>query len=76
MVEDSGPGIAPQLRNEVFRRFVRLDEKSAGSGLGLAIVRDIALSHRADARLGNHADGTGLVVTVRFPAMGAPPGIA
>jgi two-component system sensor histidine kinase TctE len=68
-IEDSGPGIAPHQRALVFNRFVRLDDKSAGSGLGLAIVRDIALAHGAAVALATHADGSGMVVTVRFPAV-------
>ena len=42
-VEDSGPGIPPEKREEVFRRFVRLDpsrsKRAGGSGLGLTICR-------------------------------------
>lgn len=66
LVEDSGPGIAPDQREAVFERFVRLDEQTTGSGLGLAIVRDIALAHGARVSLGAHADGSGLVVKVTF----------
>ncbi len=41
-VDDDGLGLAPELRNVVLERGVRLDEASPGSGLGLAIVRDLA----------------------------------
>ncbi len=48
-VDDDGPGIARQSRDDVFRPFVRLDQSrnqdSTGTGLGLAIARDIANSH-------------------------------
>ena len=66
-VEDSGPGIALHQRAQVFQRFMRLDDAIPGSGLGLAIVRDIAQAHGARIDLADGADGTGLVVTVRFP---------
>ncbi|MDP3672353.1 MAG: sensor histidine kinase [Telluria sp.] len=68
VVEDSGPGIAPHQHAAAFCRNVRLDQTSSGSGLGLAIVRDIALAHRAQIALASHADGGGLVFSVRFPA--------
>jgi two-component system sensor histidine kinase TctE len=42
-VEDTGPGIPPEARQQVFERFFRLPGASQpGSGLGLAIVREIA----------------------------------
>ncbi|MFF3442559.1 ATP-binding protein [Streptosporangium sp. NPDC002721] len=46
---DDGAGIAPQHRERVFERFVRLEEgrrrEPGGSGLGLAISRGIAHAH-------------------------------
>jgi two-component system sensor histidine kinase TctE len=68
VVEDSGPGIPPAKRALVFERFVRLGDTSPGSGLGLAVVRDIARAHRARVTLDSRADGSGAVLTVRFPA--------
>jgi len=65
-VEDNGPGIPVHLREQVFERFVRLDEGTHGSGLGLAIVRDIASLHGAELRLSD-APGGGAVFTVNFP---------
>ncbi|MGJ6963758.1 sensor histidine kinase [Streptosporangium sp. G11] len=48
-VTDDGDGIAPQDRERVFERFVRLDDgrrrEPGGSGLGLAISRDIVQAH-------------------------------
>lgn len=67
VVEDSGPGIAPRHRGEVFERFVRLDDKTPGSGLGLAIVRDIVAAHGALISIGGEV-GKGAVFTVVFPA--------
>lgn len=45
LVEDDGPGLAPELRATVLQRGVRADEAVSGSGLGLAIVRDLAELH-------------------------------
>jgi signal transduction histidine kinase len=39
-VEDSGPGISPELQRHVFDRFYRGERDSDGFGLGLAIVRE------------------------------------
>lgn len=51
VVEDSGPGIAPDMRERVFERFVRNQDGSdtnstEGTGLGLAMVKAIAEDHR------------------------------
>ena len=51
-VEDSGPGIPPELRARVFETFYQGEEPSAGrAGLGLALVAEIARLHggRAEA---------------------------
>ncbi|ADP69918.1 integral membrane sensor signal transduction histidine kinase [Rhodomicrobium vannielii ATCC 17100] len=40
-VEDDGAGIAPELRDLVMERGIRLDERERGTGLGLAIVQDV-----------------------------------
>jgi len=69
-VDDDGPGIAPQLREEVFKPFLRLDDArnqdEGGTGLGLAIARDIARSHGGDILLSDSPLG-GLRATVRVP---------
>lgn len=68
-VEDNGPGIPESEREHVFERFYRLHEdRSDGCGLGLAIVREIASASHAKVTLSNPPVGSGLVVTVRFPA--------
>lgn len=69
-VEDDGPGIPMNMREEVFKPFLRLDEArnqdESGTGLGLAIARDIARSHGGDITLGDSPMG-GLRATVRVP---------
>ncbi|PTM41944.1 two-component system osmolarity sensor histidine kinase EnvZ [Bosea sp. 124] len=70
MVDDDGPGIPPDQREDVFRPFFRLDEArnvdSGGTGLGLAIARDIARAHGGDIILTDSPLG-GLRATVRLP---------
>jgi len=69
-VDDDGPGIPQDMREEVFRPFLRLDDArnqdEGGTGLGLAIARDIARSHGGDIALGDSPMG-GLRATVRVP---------
>jgi len=65
-VEDNGPGIPPDQREQVFSRYVRLDDKSHGSGLGLAIVRDIAVVHGARLAISDPPGGHGALFTVKF----------
>ncbi len=69
-VDDDGPGIPVNLREDVFKPFLRLDDArnqdEGGTGLGLAIARDIARSHGGDIALGDSPAG-GLRATVRVP---------
>jgi len=69
-VDDDGPGIAPELRADAFRPFVRLDNArnldETGTGLGLAIALDIARSHGGDLRLEDSPLG-GLRASVHVP---------
>ncbi|MGE6992936.1 ATP-binding protein [Pseudomonas sp. NPDC047961] len=64
-VADSGPGIAPELREQLFERFVRLGD-GQGAGLGLSIVARIAELHGATVELLDSALG-GLRAIVRIP---------
>ncbi|MEH3119285.1 MAG: ATP-binding protein [Methylorubrum populi] len=69
-IDDDGPGIPAESREEVFKPFVRLDDArqdAGGSGLGLAIARDIARAHGGDVALHDSPLG-GLRATVRIPA--------
>ncbi|HWX82739.1 MAG TPA: ATP-binding protein [Xanthobacteraceae bacterium] len=69
-VDDDGPGIPQQMREDVFKPFLRLDDArnqdEGGTGLGLAIARDIARSHGGDITLGASPMG-GLRATVKVP---------
>lgn len=44
-VRDEGPGIAPDVREQVFEPFFTTKPPGRGTGLGLSIVRDIVESH-------------------------------
>jgi NtrC-family two-component system sensor histidine kinase KinB len=42
-VQDQGPGIAPEMQERIFQRFMQLPNQS-GSGLGLSIAREFMIS--------------------------------
>ena len=66
-ISDQGPGIATEMRERVFDRFVRGDSHrgTPGTGLGLSVVRAIAIRHGAELHL-ESAD-PGLSVRLQFP---------
>ncbi|HRO00108.1 MAG TPA: ATP-binding protein [Nitrobacter sp.] len=65
-VADDGPGIAPENRERIFRRFFRVERSrhTPGSGLGLALAKAIADMHGAALSVFDSAPGT--VFEVRF----------
>ena len=69
---DDGPGIAPEEREAVFKRFYRVlgNRDSEGSGLGLCIVREIVLAHGGAVQLSDAPGGHGLCVDLALPADG------
>jgi two-component system, OmpR family, osmolarity sensor histidine kinase EnvZ len=73
-VEDNGPGIPAEKREDVFRPFHSLDkarnQNKKSSGLGLAISRDIVRGHGGEITLGDSVLG-GLKAVIRIPVMPA-----
>jgi signal transduction histidine kinase len=67
IIDDDGPGLAPERRAEALRRGRRLDESKPGSGLGLAIVKDLAEAYGGRLELGASPLG-GLRVILLLPA--------
>jgi len=67
-VADTGPGIAPEDRERVFERFVRLDaaRTTGGAGLGLAIARWVAEAHGGGVRILSSGPG-GSVFAATLP---------
>lgn len=65
VVADSGPGVPPGQREQLFRRFFRQGEGS-GAGLGLSIVQRIVELHGGSIGLDDSPLG-GLRVEVRLP---------
>jgi signal transduction histidine kinase len=66
-VDDDGPGLSPQEREQVTRRGRRLDESKPGSGLGLSIVIELAALYGGSLALGTAPIG-GLRAELVLPA--------
>jgi len=64
VVEDNGPGFAPELLDRVFEPYVTSKEK--GTGLGLAIVKKNVEEHGGSIRVENASHG-GARVSIRIP---------
>ncbi|MGK6314406.1 sensor histidine kinase [Neorhizobium sp. DT-125] len=70
-VEDDGPGIPPEKRTSVLKRFERGDRTDkSGTGLGLPIVEEVARLHGATLALAEGREGRGLKVEIKFPIAG------
>lgn len=67
-VADDGPGVPADERDQVLRRFHRLDRSRSqpGSGLGLTMAAAAARAHGGELRLSDN--GPGLRVELRLPA--------
>jgi two-component system sensor histidine kinase HydH len=63
-IEDTGPGIPAELREQIFNPFVTT--KKTGVGLGLSIVSKIMDGHHGSIRIENTAQGACFVLF--FPA--------
>ena len=71
VIEDDGPGLPPQDREEMVRRGARLDENAPGSGLGLSIVDELVRAYGGEMTLGASPLG-GLKVELILPRAGDP----
>ena len=66
LIEDDGPGLAPEQRQAALSRGKRLDETKPGSGLGLSIVADLATLYGGALILEESPKG-GLRADLRLP---------
>lgn len=71
-ISDQGPGIAPDILEQVFEPFFRTDrarsQKIPGAGLGLTISREIIQRANGEIRIANQPGG-GLVQIVELPSV-------
>jgi signal transduction histidine kinase len=73
VVEDDGPGAAPENLQRLAERGTRLDEEIDGHGLGLAIAREIVASYGGTLTIERSPDLGGLRVRVELVAAPNPP---
>lgn len=70
IIDDNGPGIPPEDREDAVKPFSRLDaarnQNTAGVGLGLALAKDVAASHGGALYLTDSPLG-GLRAIIRLP---------
>ncbi|MBK7643783.1 MAG: CHASE domain-containing protein [Planctomycetes bacterium] len=75
-VEDTGPGLAPELSNQLFLAFSQADasvtRKHGGTGLGLTICRRLAGLMGGTVTLARTAPGQGSCFRVDLPLVPAP----
>jgi len=69
-VDDEGPGIPADQREQILEPFVRLEDsrnrRTGGAGLGLAIARSLVEAHEGVISIGD-APGGGARLIVRLP---------
>ncbi|MEC9463805.1 MAG: ATP-binding protein, partial [Pseudomonadota bacterium] len=68
LVEDDGPGLAPEQIGEALKRGRRLDESKPGTGLGLSIVKEISGEYQGVFGLSRASIG-GLRAQLILPAV-------
>lgn len=71
-LQDTGPGIPPELRQQIFKRFqqgsLELSKRISGTGLGLAIVKEFVELHGGTIEA-DEAPGGGARFTIRMPLL-------
>jgi signal transduction histidine kinase len=67
VIEDDGPGLPGDRRDEVLKRGARLDEDVPGTGLGLSIVDELTRAYEGRLTLGD-SDMGGLKAVLELPA--------
>jgi len=67
-VDDSGPGVPPEIRERIFDAFYTT--RKSGTGLGLSLVRQICLAHGGDIEYEDPPAGTGARFVIALPRNG------
>jgi signal transduction histidine kinase/CheY-like chemotaxis protein len=70
-VEDTGPGVPPELAERIFEPFFTTKREGEGTGLGLSICQGLVKEHGGRLSLRSPVDG-GATFTVELPPASAP----
>ena len=70
-VTDNGPGIPPEVLEDIFEPFVTAGKKE-GTGLGLAIAQNVIQQHGGSITV--ESDDRGTTFTMRLPQRDPPAG--
>lgn len=65
-IEDDGPGIDPEIREQVVGRGTRADEVQPGQGIGLSVVAELVDLYKGELLIGDSAMG-GAKITLALP---------
>jgi signal transduction histidine kinase len=68
-IDDTGPGIAPEIVERIFNPF--FTTRQSGTGLGLAIVHRIVDAHGGEIAVGRNREG-GASIALRLPIVSRP----
>lgn len=69
-IQDAGPGIAPELWNQIFEMFFTLskgDQETGGTGLGLAICQGVLGAHGGKALVVSSSAQSGTLIRLQIP---------
>ena len=68
-ISDTGPGIAPENLQKIFKEFYRIDKNVLGNGLGLSIAYSIAKLHhgeiQVESEIGHGTTFRGVILPVQ-----------
>ena len=71
-VTDSGPGMTPEVLNQIFSPF--FTTKKTGTGLGLPLSKKIVEEHEGASFVLESREGQGTTARISMPALAADPG--
>ncbi|MFT4746210.1 MAG: two-component system sensor histidine kinase PhoQ, partial [Congregibacter sp.] len=65
-IEDDGPGIPKEKREQMLKRGTRLDSYKEGQGIGMAVVADLVSAYQGQLEI-KQSDLGGAKLTLVFP---------